>query len=366
MRLGANATVISYKPTGVGVFAINMLINLSLLIDHFTIWTVDKNLVTDVDADVKEILPFLPRWFRCNEIIRCLWDQFWFPYILRKEKLSIVFFPVQEGMMFPPVPQIIFLHDLAPIKFPYGVPFLRRLSYQFRIPIVLKHSVAVAVPTDAIRKELLSTFSFLDHSKVHVIGEGYEKTHFKPALYLDTILPEPYFLFMGSLCQNKNLIRIIEAFASIKDYKISLLLAGKPLDPRYANKVHELVLHCGIKKTVHFLNYVPYQQLPQLYTQAKALVFPSLYEGFGLPIIEAMACGTPVITSDCSSMQEVAGDAAILVDPYSVESIANAMRDILEKPARVAELKKAGLDRVKQFTWTAVAEKMYKLLSEMV
>ena len=110
-----------------------------------------------------------------------------------------------------------------------------------------------------------------------------------------------------------------------------------------------------------FIEYVSDEDLPFLYSGARAFVLPSLHEGFGVPIIEAMACGAPVITSNCSSMPEVAGDAAILVDPHSVESISAAMHEILNNPTQTENLKKAGLERVKQFSWSRSAKKLHEL-----
>jgi glycosyltransferase involved in cell wall biosynthesis len=119
--------------------------------------------------------------------------------------------------------------------------------------------------------------------------------------------------------------------------------------------VAEKVAQLGLQEQVTFTGYVPDEDLPALYNAAELFVFPSLYEGFGLPVLEAMACGAPVVTSNTSSLPEVAGDAAILVDPYDVNAIAQAMRQVLEDPALAEALRQKGLERAKLFTWEKTA-----------
>jgi glycosyltransferase involved in cell wall biosynthesis len=120
--------------------------------------------------------------------------------------------------------------------------------------------------------------------------------------------------------------------------------------------IFETVKQLGLENHVHFMGFVPEDELPALYNGADLFVFPSLYEGFGLPVLEAMACGTPVITSNVSSLPEVAGNAALLVDPYNVDELADAMRRILSDPALAADLRARGLERAQQFSWERTAQ----------
>ncbi len=359
IRIGINACVLDAYPTGVGIFTQNIVKHINLLADDLVVWVTDKVLIQDTKSKLIELLPTIHKYIRGISFVRAVWDQFVFPSEVRKAKLDVVFFPIQEGMFYPPVPQIVFVHDLAPIKCPNGVPLLRRLSYMIRIPLVLQSSAALAVPTNSVRQELLATYPFLQPTKIHVIGEGYDEKHFKFLAHPKRIVEGKYILFVGSRCENKNLIRIIEAFSNIGISGYRLVIVGKVLDAQYSNRLNELVEHKQLRDSVVFLDYFPFEQLPDLYAGAEVLVLPSLYEGFGLPIIEAMACGTPVITSNCSAMPEVAGDAALLVDPYSVESIATAMREIIDNPQKAETLRSAGLERAKMFRWSYSAQKLY-------
>jgi len=166
----------------------------------------------------------------------------------------------------------------------------------------------------------------------------------------------PYFLFSGRWEPRKNLLRILQAFAQFKGRfpsEVKLVLTG--LRTWWAPQADALISRLGIEGEVVDLGKSPVDELPFLYSGALALVFPSLWEGFGLPVVEAMACGTPVITSNVSSMPEVAGRAALLVDPYSISEITEAMCRIASDSSKRQELAAEGLKRATTFTWDRTA-----------
>jgi len=165
-------------------------------------------------------------------------------------------------------------------------------------------------------------------------------------------LDHKFVLYVGNIKPHKNLVRIIEAFDQVRGTigeELKLLIIGDEISklPALRLAVHRHKLH----KHVRFLGYLPDRTLAILYRLASVFVFPSLYEGFGLPPLEAMASGTPVVTSNVSSMPEVAGDAALLVDPYDVGAIACAIGRVLTDPALAAELRRKGLARAREFSW---------------
>ena len=166
---------------------------------------------------------------------------------------------------------------------------------------------------------------------------------------------------MGSILRHKNLVRLVKALSRL-DRKVKLVVTGACKDAEYLQEVRRVAADSGIPDdSLCYLDFVSDEELPFVYNGARAFILPSLHEGFGVPIIEAMACGTPVITSNCSAMPEVAGNAALLVDPHSVESIAAAMREILLNPESARVLSTAGLARCKSFTWSHSAKKLYDL-----
>jgi glycosyltransferase involved in cell wall biosynthesis len=169
-------------------------------------------------------------------------------------------------------------------------------------------------------------------------------------------LPEHFVLFLGALEPRKNLLRLLEAYAALPAglrQDVGLVVAGMSgwLNDPIRGRVAEL----GLDRSVHFAGYVDAGDLSALYSLATALAYPSLYEGFGLPVLEAMACGTPVLTSNVSSLPEVAGEAAMLVDPADVESIAAGLRELLESASRRAALAALGTARAATFSWDRCA-----------
>lgn len=159
---------------------------------------------------------------------------------------------------------------------------------------------------------------------------------------------------------------MIDAFAALPHcHHYQLWLAG-PSDRRYTPLLKAQVDQLGLTNQVKFLDYVPYNQLPLLLNQALALVFPSLWEGFGLPVLEAMACGTPVITSNLSSLPEVAGEAAILIDPYNTGAIAEAMQAVSSDGAMRSHLRHAGLTQARQFSWVKTGQATVEILKRYI
>jgi glycosyltransferase involved in cell wall biosynthesis len=175
-----------------------------------------------------------------------------------------------------------------------------------------------------------------------------------------------FVLYVGNIKPHKNLVRLIEAFSALRSGgldDVKLLIIGDEISklPALRRAVHQYKLH----KHVRFLGYVDDETLSILYRLAAVFVFPSLYEGFGLPPLEAMACGTPVVTSNLSSLPEVTGGAAILVDPYDVESIVDGIRRVLDDPALAAEMRLKGRVRARQFSWEESVRKTRQVYTEV-
>ena len=175
----------------------------------------------------------------------------------------------------------------------------------------------------------------------------------------------PFFVFVGSLIPRKNLVRVINAMDKLKSVlpKHKLVVVGKK--GWLYDEIFETVDKLKVHNSVIFTSYVSESDLPFFYNAADALVFASLHEGFGIPILEAMACGCPVITSNKSSMPEVAGDAALFVDPLDVDAIANAMRTIVENDMLKKDLIAKGIERVKKFSWDKACKELSKVYEKV-
>ncbi len=253
------------------------------------------------------------------------------------------------------------IHDLIPWMFPQAVTRKHRWIRCAILPFVVRRADRVIVDSHATSRDLLELFPEAAR-KVRIVHLGVD-SRFAPAppqavaaLRSRLGLPTEYLLYVGVLSPRKNLERVFEAYALLQGGKEDLpplVIAGKPgwLWRPIMRKVSDL----GLQTRVVFCGFVPDEALPALLSGATLFLLPSLYEGFGLPVLEAMACGTPVVTSDCSSLPEVAGEAAVLVNPRSSEAIADGIRRLLGDASYRAELARRGLERARAFRWEDTA-----------
>jgi len=226
---------------------------------------------------------------------------------------------------------------------------------------IMARADRIIAVSDYTKKDILR-FHAVPEERIDVVHQGVED-HVRArgeeeirARLLRYGIRAPYLLHVGRIEKKKNLCRTLEAFAGIKKRltdPIEIVLAGT-LGPE-GEEVFEAIERLNLSEEVHLAGYVLQEDLPALYSGATIFLFPSLYEGFGMPILEAMACGTPVLTSNVTSLPEVAGDAAVQVDPLDVESIANGILRLVEDPTLRKLYVQKGLERVKEFTWEKTA-----------
>lgn len=256
------------------------------------------------------------------------------------------------------------IHDVIPWSFPGVSTRLDNWIYRTWLPRVLPHIHRVITMSDHSRSEIIRYLQ-IDERMVHVIPNGVSP-EMSPVTLTVSIrqryqLPESYILYLGSVEERKNLRRVLQVYALLKQRGVTqgLVLAG-PLLRKYT-AILQMLQDLGLEQNVRITGFVAEEDLPALYSGADLFVFPSLYEGFGLPVLEAMACGTPVVTSCVSSLPEVGGDAAIYVDPLNVEGMAAEIQSLLNDSARRATLRDKGLQRAQQFSWERVAQETLKV-----
>ncbi len=352
MSLLINLSFLLTKPTGTTTYANNILPELkklepTLLTSQFF---PDFNCYqTDPDRTSEQGIS--------GHIQRLIWIQLKLPQIYQQLNANLLFSPIPEAPIFTNCRQIITVHDLIPLRFPKRLSPLTNY-FRYYVPQILMQAEQIICDSTATATDLMDFFK-IPSTKITPILLGYDRERFN---FLN--LPKSnYFLYIGRQDTYKNLHRVISAFAAInhdRDYELWLVGAT---DSRYSPNLQAQIAELGLFDRVKFLEYVPYHQLPTIINQAIALVFPSLWEGFGLPILEAMACGTPVITSNLASMPEVAGSAAILVAPNRVNEISDAMKMVAEDSQLHAELRQAGLARVQQFSWEKTGQATAELLN---
>lgn len=346
-----NLSFLIAQPTGLMVYAHNLLPHLQPL--HPTVLAAQ----TIGGFDCLEIPPTLTadRGTK-GHLARLLWTQQRLPKIYRDCHENLLFSPIPEAPLWSSCRHVVTVHDLIPLRFPKRFSPLMPY-FRYYIPQVLAQAEHIICNSAATARDVSELLGIPD-AKLTPIPLAYDDRHFRD---LD-LPPEPYFLYIGRSDPHKNLRRVIAAFAQLRnrdDYELRIVGST---DARYTPKLQAEAAALGIADRVQFLNYVPYAELPALINQAIALVFPSLWEGFGLPVLEAMACGTPVITSTVASLPEVAGGAALLVNPTLTTEIADAMRLVAQDADLRSRLRQAGLDRARQFSWTKTGQATVKVL----
>jgi glycosyltransferase involved in cell wall biosynthesis len=228
----------------------------------------------------------------------------------------------------------------------------------------VRRATSLVTVSNSTRRDLLRLHGVAPE-RVSVVHEA-ASPEFRPILdrgVLDALraryrLPERFLLYVGTIEPRKNLSRLMEAFAHARAAGIPQELVCVGPYGWSSRDLSSQIERLGIASHVHFTGYVPFEDLPGLYNLGEFFVFPSLYEGFGLPVVEAMACGTPVITANTSSLSEIAADAAETVDPTSVEALTAAIRKLAEDREWREELSTRGLARARAFSWTQAARDM--------
>jgi glycosyltransferase involved in cell wall biosynthesis len=280
------------------------------------------------------------------------WEQFILPWHLTSS--SILWSPANTGPLAVPN-QILTLHDLGPIEHPewFRPDFAR--WYRLLLPLLVHRVRLVVTSSDYSRRKILARFH-LPAERVVVIPGGVDRTRFKP--WNDHPDQSSYILFVGSLEPRKNLEVLLNAWKMIeaKCPHVSLLIVGESGEVFRSSQPSREV------GRVRFFGYATENELPDLYARSAMFVLPSLDEGFGLPVLEAMACGTPVVASNRGSLPEVVGDAGLLFDPQDHAGLAAMMLGLLTDPETRTSLREKGLERARLFSWTTAAEKMSEVL----
>jgi glycosyltransferase involved in cell wall biosynthesis len=340
---------------GIGTYIRNLLRHLAR-IDHHTEYVLlcgeaDLGVAAQLGPNFRAVLEPSP-----NYSIR---EQIHVPWVLRRERPDLYHAPHYVLPAAVNCNSVVTIHDCIHLMFPQYLP--NRMAYAYaraQMWTAAHRSDCILTVSDASKRDILHLFN-IPPEKIVVVYNAID-AHFSVTPPLDAVarvreryqLDQRFVLYVGNIKPHKNLVRLIEAFSELRagDLEdIKLLIIGDEISklPALRHAVHRHKLH----KHVRFLGYVPDDQLAVLYRLAAVFIFPSLYEGFGLPPLEAMASGTPVVVSNVSSLPEVVGDAAVLVDPHDIDSIVDGLRSVLTNPARAEDMRRKGLERAREFSW---------------
>jgi len=354
LRIAIDARMAVPRPTGIGRVAVNLIENLARLDSSHEYMAISREGNLPQLSDLRNVTNVRAPFGHLSPRVHTH-----LPGIIKRSGAELVHFLYFFTPLYSPVPSVVTVFDTTYSRFPHLIPRRRRLLYKFCMKQCMGRARLVICPSESTSAELCRFFPGTPKSKVRVIYLGVED-RFQPPPTPDLHeiraslgLPEQYIAYVGNHRGHKNLRRLIEAFShAAKHVPHSLVL------PRAEGPGSEITLgaaaECGAAGRILF-HPMPDEHLPLVYGLADAFLFPSLSEGFGLPPLEAMACGTPVITSNASSLPEVVGDAGIMVDPHDVEALAEAILRVLRGPDLRREMQAKGLAQAKKFSWQETA-----------
>ena len=328
--------------------------------------------------------PFDPEFVRYKNIVphvvrpplrHALLGWIWFDWSVRRKlkkiKPDVFFSPDSMNLLKPVCKNSTVIHDLNFEHFPEYLTFFLRYYYQKRSPIIARNASALVTVSDFSAKDIAAQYS-IDPSKIHVIYNA-AGAEFKPITENEKIQVrkeftdgKEFFVYVGSLYKRKNLLTQLRAFDLFKASSgsdIKFLIAGNP--DKDAEALIEHIEHSNYKDDIILYGRLSESKLPAVLSAATALIYVSSFEGFGMPILEAMSCGTPALTSNTSSMPEVAGEAALYADPFNIGEIAKCMHDISSNQELRDRLAQNAMKQVMKFNWDKSADQLWEVLSSV-
>jgi len=360
-----------FRDYGIGTYVRNLLRQLARQEDA------NDYIVLCREPDLDQVEELGPRFRAVVEPAKTysVAEQFAIPMDLRREAADLFHAPHYVLPPLTPCRAVVTIHDCIHLRFPQYLPSKLGYAYARAQMWTATHRAGrVITVSEASKRDILRYFR-VPESQIDVIYNAIDERfwHAPDPEEVARVreryrLTDPFVLYAGNIKPHKNLERLIESFHLLRQHSpdlkdVQLLIIGDEIS-KYATlrrAVHRNKLH----KHVRFFGFVSDQTLAALYRLANAFVFPSLYEGFGLPPLEAMASGTPVITSNVSSLPEVVGDAALMIDPYEPSAIAEAMQRVLTDAALRADLRERGLARAREFSWERSIERVRQIYEEV-
>jgi glycosyltransferase involved in cell wall biosynthesis len=368
MKVGLSVSVIQQGKSGVATYVAGLLKGMAA-----NQWPAEVVLF-GLEEDRAWFDPWLNHceWVGVPERFRpavknIFWHQTVFPGLLGRHRCDVVHIPSYRRIVARPrIPQVVTIHDLAPFRLAGKYDALRMFYGKQVVKRLARRVDAVTAVSEATAADIREFFD-VSPERLSVIYNGIDHERFFPLppeevtrrLPVTSGWPEPWWIYVARLEHpGKNHLRLLQAFAAVcaasPSSSFRLVLAGA--DWHGAPEIHEAIAASPVRDRIHCAGFVPDDDLPAWYSGARALVFPSLFEGFGLPPLEAMACGCPVLCSDRGSLLEVTGGAAGIFNPESADAIASSMQNLLSSPTHRAGLVEAGFRRAAQFRWECCAK----------
>lgn len=361
MKIGIISDTLNFKLTGIGNYTFQLIKGLNILLNREKPTLINYQL-TDLNLPNPNLIIKNP--FPVNH------TYFWYPYLtfkLEQSDFDIIHNPSQVPTYFRfSHPSVMTVHDITTITVPESHAYITRLNDMFLLKKTLKNVNYIIADSENTKKDLLKNFP-ISPEKIHVVHLAadpiFRQIDLIESSQLDNQFSIDYkfILFTGTLEKRKNVLNLIKSFYLLKreGFPHKLVLAGKC--GNIHNQLKQLIYNLNLMNDVIFTGFISNEELVYLYNTADVFVYPSCYEGFGLPPLEAMSCGCPVVCSNTSSLPEVVGDAGILVNPYSIEDIKNAMKTVITNTDIRNKMSRKGKERSQLFSWEKCARETYKV-----
>jgi glycosyltransferase involved in cell wall biosynthesis len=364
MRIAINTRfLLPHKMEGFGWYTYEMVKRLVLNHpEHTFLFFFDRN-YDERFLFAENIEPIVLNPPARHPILFIWWFEIAVKRALKKHKADLFFSPDGYLSLGSSVKQIPVMHDLNFEHYPQDIPWSARMYYKYFFPKFAKKAQKIVTVSDYSKQDICKTYN-ISQEKVHAIWNGASEKFIpisaeeKFTIQQELTGGKPYFLFVGSLHPRKNVKRLLEAYQAYRKLHadFDLVVVGEPMWKQNASYLQ------FADNSIHFTGHLSLERLTKVMGAASIFVFVPYFEGFGIPLVEAMRCGTPIIAGNKTSLPEILGDAGILVDPFSVEEITQTMITLSTDISLQQSLSAKGLERSQQFSWDKSAEKLWEVL----
>ncbi|VAX31502.1 hypothetical protein MNBD_NITROSPIRAE03-1039 [hydrothermal vent metagenome] len=375
MNIAINTLSVTPQRGGAKTYLVNLVRNLSNVdkdnIYYLIVSPVNESLFDIRAGNFKKIcLPL----YSDNTILRVFLEQFLLFFYIKRYKVDVLFSPGNFATIYPGCKQILVIQGPLTVKeirrkhAPDEISWIHRLYYDLMLPVSIRKADKIIAVSNDIKRNLLKQIN-IPEQKILVIHEGIDLAFVenkKNSEYTSSA-QKPYILFVSTLFKYKNADKLLAAFVRLKNEKrIPHLLVVVGRDPKgETEKLKKIVEREQLSEQVIFAGALPHNELAAVYENADVFIYPSGVESFGLPVLEAMACGTPVIASNRMSVPEISGDAALIVDPDNVREMSEAIYRVISDEKLKKTLVRKGYERVRKFTWEKTAQETLKVFREV-
>jgi glycosyltransferase involved in cell wall biosynthesis len=379
MKIGINALFMQYPATGSGQYLMNLTKSLAEIDDHneYILFGPQPALHNDKSPFPYQVRPVAGFARKYENIEKVLWEQITCPAAARAVKADVLHVPYFAPPLFSRTPTVVTIQDIIPLRLPAYRPTGKIKMYMDLVARAARRATMVIAISEHVRQDIIDKLH-IPAKRIRVIYQAIG-SEYQPVTDQEKIkatrerygLGERYIFYIGGLDQRKNVSQLVRAFAHLQaqigDPNLQLFISGNPdkqkgplfPDPR------PVAADLGMSGQIIY-RFVEEEDKPAIYSGASLFVFPSIYEGFGLPPLEAMGCGAPVVCSNRTSLPEVVGDAAIMVDPDDTHALVDAIRSVLTNEALQADLRTRSLERAKQFSWRKTAQGTLAVYEEVL